>query len=163
MEENLEGRYLYVTNVYIGVTNADPHIVGGMTIFMTNTTGKVFRMTMANNPVLGPIGYVLPGSFATSITGVLSQSQTSGTVLTNGYSLILADFSQITIGTPSVAPIPLTFTSSAGSFTLSWSDPSFSLQSSTNVAGPYSTISGAASPFTTNTTSNAQMFFRLIH
>ena len=46
---------------------------------------------------------------------------------------------------------------------LTWSDPSFSLQSSTNVTGPYTTISGANSGFTTNTTSGSTKFFRLYH
>jgi hypothetical protein len=163
LEENIEGRYMVISNVFLGTTNAVANLVGGEVIFMTNSTSQVFKMTVANNPALGPVGYPLPGNYAKSIVGVMSQAQTSGTVLTNSYSIVLSDFSQIEFATPSVAPIPLTFTSSAGSFTLSWSDPSFSLQSSTNVAGPYSTISGAASPFTTNTTSNAQMFFRLIH
>jgi hypothetical protein len=96
----------------------------------------------------------------------MSQSQTSGSVLTNGYSIILSDFSQITVGTPpppSTQPIPLNYQLSAPNFTLTWSDASFSLQSAANVSGPYTTISGATSPFTTNITSHSQLFFRLIH
>jgi hypothetical protein len=45
---------------------------------------------------------------------------------------------------------------------LSWTNSAFSLQSSTNVAGPFLTIAGATSPFT-NSTSGSQRFFRLIH
>ncbi|MEI9863797.1 MAG: hypothetical protein WDN00_04435 [Limisphaerales bacterium] len=59
-----------------------------------------------------------------------------------------------------VVPIPLNIHSSGGVITLTWSDASFSLQSSSSVSGPYTTIAGAASGFTTNT-SNSQIFFRL--
>jgi hypothetical protein len=45
---------------------------------------------------------------------------------------------------------------------LSWTNSAFGLQSATNVAGPFLTISGASSPFT-NSTSSSQRFFRLIH
>lgn len=164
MEESIEGRYLVVSNVFLGITNANQsaQLVGNQLISMTNSTGQIFKMIVANNPALGPIGTSLPGFYAKSVVGVMSQAQTSGTVLTNNYSIILSDYSQIEFATPPINPIPLSFTSSLGSITLNWADASFSLQMSTNVAGPYSTISGAVSPFTTNTTGNAQMFFRLI-
>lgn len=126
MEESLEGRYLVVSNVFFGITNADPQLVGGETIFMTNLTHQVFRLYVANNPVLGPIGYTLPGSFAASVNGVMSQGQTSGTVLTNVYDMILSDFSQIVVGT---GPTPLNFQSSGPNLQMTWSDASFSLQS----------------------------------
>ena len=43
---------------------------------------------------------------------------------------------------------------------LSWTNSDFSLQSATNVAGPFVTIPGAVSPFT-NDTSESARFFRL--
>jgi hypothetical protein len=166
MEETNEGRYMVVSNVFLAVTNADAHLVGNEIIFMTNLTGQVFRMTVANNPVLGPIGYTLPGSFATSVRGVMSQSQTSGTVLTNGYSLILTDFSQIEVGTPPVIvnPIPLNIQLSGANVVLTWSDASFNLQSATNVVGPYSNIPAAAGQTTyTDAITNQANFYRLQH
>jgi len=166
MEETNEGRYMVVSNVFLAVTNADAHLVGNEIIFMTNLTGQVFRMIVANNPVLGPIGYALPGSFATSVRGVMSQSQTSGTVLTNGYSLILTDFSQIEVGTPPVIvnPIPLNIQLSGANVVLTWSDASFNLQSATNVVGPYSNIPAAAGQTTyTDAITNQANFYRLQH
>jgi hypothetical protein len=50
----------------------------------------------------------------------------------------------------------------AGGVVLSWTNSAFSLQSATNVAGPFLTITGATSPFT-NSTSGQQCFFWLIH
>lgn len=61
-----------------------------------------------------------------------------------------------------VFPIPLQATFSPNRIVLTWSDASFSLQSATNAAGPYTTIAGATSPYT-NTLSSKQLYFRLIH
>jgi hypothetical protein len=58
------------------------------------------------------------------------------------------------------SPIPLTIQQVGNSVVLSWTNPAFSLQSASDVTGPYTTISGAASPYT-NAVSGAQQFFRL--
>jgi hypothetical protein len=58
------------------------------------------------------------------------------------------------------SPIPLTIQQVGNSAVLSWTNPAFSLQSASDVAGPYTTISGATSPYT-NTITGAQQFFRL--
>jgi hypothetical protein len=161
MEESLEGRYLVISNVFLDVTNQlDKHLAGNEIINMTNLAGQVFHMVVANNSLLGPPGNTLPGSFATAVTGVMNQSQTSGTVLTNGYSIILSDFSQITVGT--VPPIPVSTTNSSGGFNVTWNSPFFSLQGATNVNGPYITIPGATSPYTPPIT-NASGFYRLVY
>ena len=160
MEESLEGRYLVVSNVFLDVTNQlDKHLAGNEIINMTNLNGQVFHMIVANNPVLGPYGYTLPCSFATAVTGVMSQSQTSGTVLTNGYEIILSDFSQITPGT--VPSVPVSAVKSKDVIQLLFS-PFFSLQSATNVAGPYVTIPGATNPFTISPTNPAN-FYRIVY
>jgi hypothetical protein len=65
------------------------------------------------------------------------------------------------VTTPPPSPIPLNAIFSGGSVTFTWSDATFSLQSSTSVSGPYTTIPGAATGFSTNTTSAPTMFFRL--
>jgi hypothetical protein len=57
----------------------------------------------------------------------------------------------------------LSLSHAAGVLTFNWTDASFNLQAATNVAGPYTTITGAAPGFTTNTTSGKAMFFRLSH
>jgi hypothetical protein len=57
----------------------------------------------------------------------------------------------------------LNMSASGGILTFTWTDPSFSLQSSTNVAGPYATIPGAVTGFTTNAALSMvpNQFFRL--
>jgi hypothetical protein len=77
---------------------------------------------------------------------------------------LLSTAGAIDVPSATPAPIPLSFVQSAGSFTFTWTDATFDLQSSTNVAGPYNTISGAASGFSTNIlTSMPALFFRLHH
>jgi hypothetical protein len=61
---------------------------------------------------------------------------------------------------PPMAP-RVTITNHLGNIILSWSGPGFSLQSSTNIAGHWNTLVGAASPYTTNVMSGTKMFFRL--
>jgi hypothetical protein len=54
----------------------------------------------------------------------------------------------------------LDFVRAGNDFIASWPGP-FSLQSSTNVAGPYLNVSGATSPYTNNLSLSPQRFFRL--
>jgi len=60
------------------------------------------------------------------------------------------------------APIPLTIAPMSNTVVLTWTNAAFSLQSATNVTGPYTTITNAVSPFT-NSLSGSRTFFRLIH
>jgi hypothetical protein len=62
----------------------------------------------------------------------------------------------------SLTPIPLEISRSGNQVILSWTNSSFSLQSATNVTGPYETVTGAVSPYT-NSPSASQEFFRLLH
>jgi uncharacterized repeat protein (TIGR03803 family) len=59
-----------------------------------------------------------------------------------------------------LTPIPLNFTNINRAVVLNWSDPVFLLQASTLVAGVYTNVPGATSPYT-NTFSEATKFFRL--
>jgi hypothetical protein len=61
-----------------------------------------------------------------------------------------------------VFPEPVQIAVSGNQIILTWNNPAFNLQSSTNVAGPYTTISGATSPYT-NAASGKQLYFRLIY
>jgi hypothetical protein len=159
METNVESSLIVATYVYIQYGGTGTNF-SATSFNITNQANQVSTLFI-DSRLTDIVGQPIPGGLV-NITGYMSQFDSSSPY-TSGYELIPTYLGSIVSAPLVVNPIPLTFTSSAGSFTLSWSDPSFSLQSSTNVAGPYSTISGAASPFTTNTTSNAQMFFRLVH
>lgn len=60
----------------------------------------------------------------------------------------------------SLGPIPLDLPSVADANILTWGNPAFSLQVTTNLAGPFVTVPGAASPYTNAPSAPAQ-FFRL--
>lgn len=158
METNYEGSLVVVSNITFqsgGIPGSN--FLSGVTMNITNQSGQTFVVFI--DARLGDIiGQPIPVG-ATSLTGYISQFKSSAP-FTNGYQLVPTYLGAIVT---SVNPIPLSFSSLPGSFTLSWADASFALQMSTNVAGPYTTISGAVSPFTTNTIDNAQMFFRLQH
>ncbi len=66
-----------------------------------------------------------------------------------------------TVFSLSLGPIPLNIQSSGQTPILTWGNPAFSLQTASAPAGPWVTLSNAASPFTLDTT-NAQAFFQLV-
>jgi fibronectin type 3 domain-containing protein len=71
-------------------------------------------------------------------------------------------FQIVPTGVVAPSQIRLNVSYAAGNVTLTWADPSFSLQSATNVNGPYTTIVGATSGYT-QSVSGTQKFYRLIH
>jgi len=159
----LEGSLVVISNVFMALPDGSSLMTAGGSIFLTNLTGQTFTMTVPNNALLQPVGYPLPGNFATSIQGVVSQAQTSGTVLTNGYTVYLTLLSDIVAGTPPVLPTPVNFSSDGTNLVMVWTDATFTLQSSTNIAGPYTDVSGATSPYTNAFNSAPAQFFRLYH
>lgn len=92
---------------------------------------------------------------ANGFTGVA----TIGYTITDGFGG--TSTSLITVNVTASTPIPLSANFAGGNLVLSWDNPAFSLQFSTNVAGPYVTIPGATSPYTNSVTTNAAGFFRL--
>jgi hypothetical protein len=161
VETNIEGSLVILSNVFLQQPQP-AGFIGGASINMTNLTGTNIMNLFVNANASDVIASPVP-AFASSIAGVFSQHSTSA-VPTNSYELDILQIADLVPGTPPVIvnPIPLTIQSSGGNLTLTWSDPSFSLQSSTNVAGPYTTISAAASPYTDSPT-NTATFYRLVH
>jgi hypothetical protein len=145
---NLAGSLVKLSNVYFGTNFGNT--IGGGAVTVTNSSGDPINLNFfaVNQDTAGQI---LP-EFASSVTGVLYGNHPN-------YSVAVTKFSDI-VTTPVVTPIPLNMSYSGGVLTFTWSDPSFSLQNSINVTGPYSTIIGASTGFITNT-SEAQMYFRL--
>jgi hypothetical protein len=101
---------------------------------------------------------------ATDTTGGITVSQYA---LREDSSMGVLYMDNLKIGTSmaDVATIPslnqtVTNTVYGSNLVLSWGDPLFALQSATNVAGPYSTIPGATSPYT-NSISGPEKYFRL--
>lgn len=149
---NLMGSRVTLTNVFFGArggtviaTNVNDAVV------VTNQNGAPFNVQFFSG-ALDTAGQTLP-TFASSVTGNLIGSHP------NVY-LAVTKFSDIVAVVPS---IPLGLSASGSTLTFNWSDPSFSLQTATNLLGPWSTVTGATSPFVTNTTPDPVVFYRLFH
>ena len=102
----VEGSYVVISNVFLAITNVNQTdaLLPDQTIFATNLTGQKFFLRVPNNALAATALTPLPGTFATSIVGAMSQFQASGTVLTNNYAIYYDLTANITVGTP---PSPL--------------------------------------------------------
>ena len=138
-----------VNNVLSPLTNDVVETAGGslglVSVTATNGTASISGTNVLFTPTIGYTGLATIGYTVTDNIG-----GTNSSVIT------------VTVGT--VASIPISESLlSGGQLVLSWNSALFSLQTSTNVAGPYVTIPGATSPYTNSSTTNAATFFRLIH
>lgn len=123
---------------------------------------------VSKNQNVIPDGNILLGGSGASRTLTLTP-----TVGVPGFAPILVTVSDpdgnstaalfnLTVTTNStVLPIPLNIQSSGTNVILTWANPAFSLQSATNVLGPYTTIPASTSPYT-NAATSGQSYFRLI-
>lgn len=161
MEATYEGRYVVVSNVFLGLTNSSVILSGG-SVFMTNLTGQVFRL-FNPAPAIDPQGQT-PPVFAASVRGVMTQNDGTSP-FDSGYNIFLLQFSDIEPGTPpSPAPAaePLLIQLSGSNVTLTWTNSAFSLQAAPLVTGTYTNVPSAASPYVTPV-SGDQRYFRLIY
>jgi hypothetical protein len=114
------------------------------------------------------------GPLLTSTGNTLHGAESDGLIQFNGtfssiswtvspgdsyYSGLTVGAFDVVLPAPNIQIIPGTG-GNAASVVLSWGNPALSLQSATNVAGLYTTLTGATSPYTNNT-AIPQMFFRL--
>jgi hypothetical protein len=102
------------------------------------------RSAGANFNAFGMMVRGVPSLDITDVMGIYM----SDLSYTKGYSL-----------TP--LSIPLQINATGSSATVTWANPAFSLEFSTNVAGPYQVIQGATSPYQASP-SNAAGFYRLV-
>jgi hypothetical protein len=158
-----------LTNPTPPTANADSYSVA------SNTVNTVFN-PLANDLAIAPatalgLVSVFPTNGTASISGstvLFSPTANFLGTATVGYTVAdnlgSTNRGLITISVTNVPPpisIPVSATVSGQKIILSWSNPVFSLQFSTNVVGPYATIGGATSPFTNLMTTNAAGFYRL--
>lgn len=95
----VEGAYVIISNVFLGITNTGGLVLPDQTIYCTNLTGQKFFLRVPNNPAGQTVLTSLPGTFATSVRGAVAQFQSSGTVLTNLYAIYYDLLSNIEPGT----------------------------------------------------------------
>jgi len=87
---------------------------------------------------------------------------TIGYTITDGFGGLSSSLITAAVSNVSPTPEPITVQTAAGQLVMSWTQSTFSLAASTNVAGPYVKIPEAASPYTNSTGADA-MFFRLVY
>ena len=96
----------------------------------------------------------IPPTTPSILVGLTPLSLNAGTPMPAQLSILKENVGTGTgTNTPAVAP--------QEAMVLTWSDPTFSLQVSTNAAGIYTNVIGAASPYTNNI-AGSSVFFRLI-
>jgi uncharacterized repeat protein (TIGR03803 family) len=150
---NIGGANPYASLVLSGSTlygTANQGGPGGGTIFAVQTNGTGFTNLYnfgsigAQTNASGPYaGFVLSGNLLYGTTSG-GGSGLNGTVF--AWTL--------------PAPIPLNIQMTGGKMVLNWTDATFALQAAPTVAGSFTNVPGAASPYT-NTITGAQQFFRL--
>jgi uncharacterized repeat protein (TIGR03803 family) len=145
-----EGQLLLVGGSLYG-TAANGGFGGYGTVFAINTNGSNFRVVYQFVEIAGP-GYINLGGDGPAGGVILSDNTLYGTTDAGGgydgniYSLNLG--------------IPLMAQSSGGNLILTWANAAFSLQAAPGLAGNFTNIPNATSPYT-NVPAAGQQFFRL--
>jgi hypothetical protein len=168
MNTNIAGRYVQLTNVFFGTNSSK--VIGSGFYSVTNGLGQSFNLWFSAQDS-DTMGQTLP-TYAQSVSGVVfgSMNPTAGIPSPN-FAVAVTKFSDIVTNPPTVLPIPLTAAFAGGGIgsgiTFNWTDTSYDtgyvLQTATNLLGPWTVVTGAASGFTTNVTSAPAVFYRLYH
>jgi len=149
-----------------GVIGAGPNNFGSLVYNNTNGSDPLRGMTVsqilaaANGALAGqglPAGYDFAGATGSSLALTSLQFSNAGsyTVVVSNSAVSVTNQAAVL----NVAPILAVQVGGQG-LTLTWPG-SFVLQAAPKPAGPYADIPGATSPYSYNTQTNAQQFFRL--
>jgi hypothetical protein len=156
METNVEGSLVVVSNVFL--QQSTPQFVSGSTINMTNVNRKYFSLYI--NAGSDVIAKTIP-QFAASIAGVMGQFTTT-VPATNGYELLIIQYSDLVSGTAPGLPMPLQIQRAGTNVLVSWwAIASYTLQTATSLNGTYTDVTGATSPVTNSISSSPTKFYRL--
>ncbi len=130
---------------------------GATATFTVAATGNplFFQWNFAGSPITGQTNNSL------SITNVqIGNVGNYSVLITNIAGFVLSDNAALSL-TATEAPTMSISGSGGNNLSISWTG-GFILQSATNVAGPYQTVSGASNPYPVSTTLEQQRFYRLI-
>ncbi len=114
-------------------------------------------LTATKRRLLATNGVTLGGAFITNNAPFQPQWTSLGS-FTNGQCVVTVPISSAAIVEIQVSPVLTLQNSSGGTFQLAWTYGT--LQTSTNVAGPYVDMPAAVSPLTINPT-NSQQYYRV--
>jgi hypothetical protein len=142
---------LVLNSNYLVVTRFSPS--SGLATIWIDPTGEGVGGVTATDQTLDP---TVVTNTINVVAYALRQNAGEGTMTVDDLKVGLS-FASVTGIT---LPIPLNIQLLGTNVVLTWSDSSFSLQTSTNVLGPYGTVTGT-SPYT-NPATGSQKYFRLI-
>jgi uncharacterized repeat protein (TIGR03803 family) len=144
------------SNLLYGTT-AHGGIAGNGTVFVVSTNGGFTNLYSFT-------ALVSSGNSdgANSKAGlIVSSNVLYGTAVNGGTSHAGTVFA-LNLNSSVATPIPLVIQLAGNAVVLSWANSTFALQSAPVVNGTYTSIPGAATPYT-NLISSAQQYFRLMH
>ena len=144
-----QGQLLLVGGNLYG-TAANGGYNGYGTLFAINTNGSNFRVVYQFAYIPG-LNYVNLGGSGPAGGLIFTNNTLYGTTYSGGYD---GNVYSLNLG------IPLGLQSSGGKLVLSWTNPVFSLQSAPSLAGTFTNIPNANSPYT-NVPAAGLQFFRL--
>lgn len=145
---NPYGQLILLGNTLYGTTELGGSSNDG-TVYQINTDGNGYQILKHFQG--GADGSLPYGGLVTDTHALYGTAQSGG----GGYGTIYK------IDLTVLSPPYLTIQRAGQNAILSWTNAGFNLQQATNVAGPFVTIEGAASPYTDALTGGAR-FFRLI-
>jgi len=156
-----------ITNLYFRVLRDD-----GVVVYLNGT--EIFRMNMTTNAVT----YTTPSLTVTGGANETNYYQTniSSALLVKGTNLLAVELHQSSANSPDAAfdlelqgvappyngPITLAIEHSGSDVVLSWRSANVALEQANHVAGPWSVVTNASSPYQTPT-AGAPRYFRLHH
>jgi hypothetical protein len=148
---NLGGLYVQIKDVYFGArAGTTTSTTANDLVAVTNSTGQKFQLLFPDLD-LDVAGQTLP-AYAYTVSGVLYSANST---VTN--QILVTRFSDVAT---TLEPISVTSQPSGTNLLITWTNAAFNLQSSTNVAGPYTIVTNATSPYKTPMTNKAS-FYRL--
>jgi len=161
---NGSGFHSYLFNGSDGANPVAGLVLSGNTLYGTAANGgaygwgTVFQVNMDGSGFANAYSFTGGSDGANPAAGLVLLAYTLyGTTQTanygSGYGTVFA------LNVPALAPM-LNIVLQGGQVTLSWSNAAFALQGATNVAGVYTNVANAASPYT-NAITGTQRFFRL--
>jgi hypothetical protein len=132
--------------------------VSGSFVFYTASLAGIAALN--NNP---SFGFRIVSEFESSALGTTNENYVATATSYNSGGTIRLDLMTL-FGNPfsGVAPIPLQIRQDGTNVILTWSNPAFSLASSTDLAACTNKIPGATSPYT-NPIAGDKRFFRLVY
>ncbi len=129
MESSIEGKRVYVSNVFLQAAGDPSGFVVPSTVNITNINGEIFTLRV-DGRVIDMAAQSIPEN--ATLIGVMGQFKSSAP-FTNGYQLFVTRYADVV---PTVPSVPVEITKTSTNTTVSWSSipTGFTLQSTASLS-----------------------------